>query len=201
MAQHYHLNEALRGQIVGRRKSGMSISQISRDMGISRPTVSLWLQREQESGNLQTLPKSGRPRLTTPGEDQRIVEYANDKPFTNSIEAQNALQLNISAKTIRRRWHNAEIHHRTPAVKERLEERHIQGRLAFAQEYVDKDLDFWGRVIFSDEKTFSSTNHGKLHCWRRNNTRYDPEHIYQEARSGHVTANYGAGSISTVWER
>lgn len=88
-----------------------------------------------------------------------------------------------------------------PAKKERLEEQHRQGRLQFAREHVGKDLDFWGRVIFSDEKTFQSTNHGQLHCWRADNTRYDHRHIYQEARSGHVTANvWGWVNLNSIGE-
>lgn len=34
----------------------------------------------------------------------------------------------------------------------------------FLFRYTDKELYFWGRVIFTDVKTFSSTSHGRLHC-------------------------------------
>ena len=43
-------------------------------------------------------------------------------------------------------------------------------RLQFAERYVDEGLDFWERVVFSNEKT-SSTNHGKIQCWRKDNRR------------------------------
>ncbi|KAK4307347.1 hypothetical protein Pmani_018177 [Petrolisthes manimaculis] len=95
--------------------------------------------------------------------------------------------------------------HRTPAIKSKLTERHRELRLQFAQRYVHQDLNFWGRVIFSDEKTFSSTSHGKLHCWRRDNTRYDEENVYQVARSGRVTCNvwgwiflHGVGEVTEI---
>ncbi|KAK4327422.1 hypothetical protein Pmani_002087 [Petrolisthes manimaculis] len=75
--------------------------------------------------------------------------------------------------------------HRTPAIKPKLTERHRELRLQFAQRYVHQDLNFWGRVIFSDEKTFSSTSRGKLHCWRRDNT--SPYKISKTTENMNVT--------------
>ena len=172
------------------KKAGFSVSQIAREMGVSRPTVRRWLQRYEESGILKDLPRTGRPRQVTAHDTERIVDYVSEHPFTNAVDIKTQLQLDFSARTIRRRLHETGLHHRVPAVKEFLEARHVEARLSFAEEYVEKTLDFWGRTIFTDEKTFSSTSHGQLHCWRRNNTRYDPKHVYQEARSGHVTANF-----------
>ena len=82
------------------------------------------------------------------------------------------LQLRVSATTVRWRLNAGGIHHEVPAIKERLTEEHRAARFAFAQEHVGKDLEFWSNVIFTDEKTFASTNHGRLHMWRPNNTRY-----------------------------
>ncbi|KAG7158825.1 putative Transposable element Tc1 transposase-like 63, partial [Homarus americanus] len=62
----------------------------------------------------------------------------------------------------------------------------ITGRLQFSQQYVGEDPEFWSRVVFTEEKTFASTNHGKINLWRPNCTR---AHIYEVVRSGHVTLN------------
>ncbi|KAG7163345.1 putative Transposase-containing protein 4 [Homarus americanus] len=76
-----------------------------------------------------------------------------------------------SAQTVRSRLHEAGIQHRVLAIKERLTEQHLTRRLQFAQQYVGEDLEFWSRVVFTDEKTFASPNHGKTHLWRPNRTR------------------------------
>lgn len=201
MADYHTQTASQRGQFVGMRKAGFSVSQIAREMGVSRPTVRLWLNRNEESGNLRDLPRTGRPRLITAEDTERILADISEHPFTNAVEVKTRLQVDFSTRTIRRRLNEAGVHHRIPAVKEFLEGRHIEGRLRFAQEYVEQNMDFWGRVIFTDEKTFSSTSHGQLHCWRLNNTRYDPKHVYQEARSGHVTANvWGWINLNSVGE-
>ena len=201
MAERYHLNPGLRGEIVGMRKAGMSISSIARNVGVTRKTVRLWISREEERGNVDNLPRNGRPRKTTEAEDERIMEFVNTHPFTNAVDTTAQLNLDVSAQTVRRRWHGAGVHHRIPAEKDVLEARHIEGRLRFAQQYVGKDMSFWGRVVWTDEKTFSSSDHGQLHCWRPNNSRYDPKHIYEVARSGHVTVNmWGWINLNCVGE-
>ena len=117
--------------------------------------------------------KRPRPRLTTPEEDERIRRSPTETLFTTATAIREALNLQVSTTTVRRRLHEAGIHHRVPARKERLTAAHRAGRLAFANEYVGHDVEFWSRAVFTDEKTFSSFNHGRLHVWRENNTRCD----------------------------
>ena len=114
-----------------------------------------------------------RSRVTTPEEDRRIIQAADDeeRPVTSAVKLREALQLDVSVDTIRRRLHEAHIHCRVPAKKEWLTEQHRQVRLQFALEHGEKDADFWSRVVFTDEKTFRSSDHGVLRVWRRNNTR------------------------------
>ncbi|KAG7156746.1 putative Transposable element Tc1 transposase-like 32, partial [Homarus americanus] len=52
----------------------------------------------------------------------------------------------------------------------------------FAQQYVGEDLESLSRIVFTYEKTFVSTYHGKIHLWRPNRTRYDRAHIFEVAR-------------------
>lgn len=118
-----------------------------------------------------SLARPGGPRKTTPAEDDAIARAAREQPLTNAEVIREDLGLEVSSMTVRRRLHGAGIHHRTPAKKELLTERHKAGRLQFAQRHAAMGMDFWGRVVFTDEKCFSSTSHGKQHCWRTNKTR------------------------------
>jgi transposase len=171
------------------RKGGRSVSEISRELGISRPTVYKWIARWEEDENVVDRPRAGRPRITTPHEDHEIIQEARRNPFSNAVAIRSSLHLAVTPRTVRRRLHEANIHHRIPACKHFLTEQHKEARLHFAQLHANKTQDFWEQIIFTDEKTFRSSDHGKLHCWRPNNTRYNSENIYLECRSGHVTAN------------
>ncbi|KAK3887591.1 hypothetical protein Pcinc_008295 [Petrolisthes cinctipes] len=75
-----------RGQIIGRYKAGQSLSQISREMGLSRNTVKLWVQRYEAEGHVMTRMRPGRPRLTTPEQDAMIVAAAHESPLTTAIQ-------------------------------------------------------------------------------------------------------------------
>ncbi|KAG0726921.1 hypothetical protein GWK47_035627 [Chionoecetes opilio] len=73
-------------------------------------------------------------------------------------------------------------HCRVAAKKELLTDAHRTSRLAFAEQHANKGLDFWSQVIFCDEKTFRSSDHGRVRVWRRDNTRYEPRNICMETR-------------------
>lgn len=196
---------AERGRIIGLRDSGMSVRNIARTLGITPRTALRWIHRWEGSGDLRNLP-GGRPqRCTTPAQDQAIIAAAEDTPHTNAVAIRDELHLDASVWTVRRRLHEAGLHHRVPAAKERLTQQHREGRLHFAREYVNRGDEFWSRCIWTDEKTFSSTSHGQLHCWRRNNTRYERQNVYEVARSGHQTVNvwgwislHGMGDIHEI---
>ena len=66
-----------------------------------------------------------------------------------------ALGLEVSLVTIRRRLTEADILHHVPAVKERLTDRHRADRLAFAREFVLKEDAYWDHTIFRQVKTKS----------------------------------------------
>ncbi|XP_066941089.1 uncharacterized protein [Macrobrachium rosenbergii] len=151
-----------RGGITTLRDNGLSIRAIARDAGVSLTSVQMWI-RWEESGNLNDLPRPEGPRKTTPAENDAIVRAAREQPLTNAEVIREDLGLEVSSMTGRRRLHAAGIHHTTSATKELLTERHKAGRLDFVQRHADRAMDFWGRVIFTDEKCFSSTSHGKLH--------------------------------------
>ncbi|KAG7163712.1 Transposable element Tcb2 transposase-like 10 [Homarus americanus] len=170
----------LPGQIIALRDIGLSIRAIAHQLGVLPRTVSKLIQRWEETGNLTYLARRPRSRVTTTQEDECIRQAAEENPFTNAVAIRDELQLNVSNETVRRRLHEAGMHHRSgmvmnnqvPASKERLTDQHRAARLAFARQYISEGLDFWSIVLFSGEKTFASTNHGQIHLWGQNNTRY-----------------------------
>ena len=157
--------------ILGLKAAGLNAAEITRQLGVNRKTVDRWLKRDEEIGSIKDLPRSGRPRITSPNQDRDISLMASRDPFTNATKIRETLAIPVSNSTIRERLKEADLKCRTPATKDVLRPEHKQARMNFATEHVEKDLDFWGRVIFTDEKTFSSTDHGTLlRCWRKNYT-------------------------------
>jgi hypothetical protein len=112
--------------------------------------------------------------------------YTNN-PFTSTRHFAN--QFDCSMETVRKALHGAGIHHRIPAKKISLSANHKTARVRFATDY--QHFDF-SRVIFTDEKTFKSSQHGRRHLWRVDNSRYEPENVLSNTESGRVTVNMWA---------
>ncbi|KAK4327926.1 hypothetical protein Pmani_001617 [Petrolisthes manimaculis] len=106
-----------RGRIIGMREAGHSISEIARDLGLTRQTVQRWLTRWEESGNLEDRQRSGRPKMTSAEDTAGIRAAVERNPFTNSDSVREQLGLDVSDRTIRRRLHESGIHHHVPAKK------------------------------------------------------------------------------------
>jgi hypothetical protein len=60
-------------------------------------------------------------------------------------------------------------------------------RFAFAESDVVRK---WERVIFTDESTFSSANHGPVLVYRLQGQRYNPQYMSTCKRSGRVSVRY-----------
>ena len=91
------LNQALRGSIITLSNRHVSNGEISRELGISKRTVRRWIARYEETGDIQRKEGSGRPRSTTPPENQRIVDVIRESPITTARQiASNKLIFIIS---------------------------------------------------------------------------------------------------------
>ncbi|KAK4300057.1 hypothetical protein Pmani_027714 [Petrolisthes manimaculis] len=81
-----------RGRIIGMREAGHSISEIARDLGLTRQTVQRWLTRWEESGNLEDRQRSGRPKMTSAEDTAGIRAAVERNPFTNSVSVREQLE-------------------------------------------------------------------------------------------------------------
>ena len=194
-----------RSMMVGLREAGHSISEVARQMGVSRATAQLWLHRFEREGHVKTRPRSGRPRVLSAEQDDRIVEEIRACPKSSATELTRQLDLPCHPCTTRRHIKEGGIDCYVPAVKETLTEVNREGRLRFAQENIHHGIDFWRKVIFTDEKSFSSVASPGRVCWRPRNTRYKREHICEKTRSGRVSVSVhgwmwygGPGELVTI---
>ncbi|GFW01730.1 uncharacterized protein TNCV_1232301 [Trichonephila clavipes] len=69
MTQRKHLDDCLRGRIIGRLECGRTQLERSSELGIAQSDSRLW-QRFQDDGNMAYVANTGRPRVTTPNETE-----------------------------------------------------------------------------------------------------------------------------------
>lgn len=145
----------------------------------------LWVRRHSNEGNLATRPRDASSRAILNEDDKlHIVRTYELQPFTPTSTF--AEQYDCSAQTIRRALHSNGVHHRKPAKKIILSETNKAARVSFAREF--RDFDF-SHAIFADEKCFKSSQEGRRHLWRVNNTRYEPRNVNPNRDSGRIIVN------------
>ncbi|GFV73424.1 uncharacterized protein TNCV_3389401 [Trichonephila clavipes] len=72
MAQRKQFDDFLHGRTIGRLECGRTQLEVSEELGIAQNVISRLWQRFQDNGNVSRCYSTGRPRVTTPNEDQYI---------------------------------------------------------------------------------------------------------------------------------
>lgn len=103
------------------------------------------------------------------------------------MQVREATNLQVSLHVIRQRLRGSGRKCCKPAKKPLLTPEHAEARLQFCRENLQRD---WSKVIFSDEKTFSSSIDSPVTLWRPRGQRYQLEHIRPQAASGRITAGF-----------
>ncbi|GBM74805.1 hypothetical protein AVEN_141726-1 [Araneus ventricosus] len=117
MAQRKHLDDFLRGRIIGRLECGRT--QLSEELGIAQSVISRLWQRFQDDGNVSRCYSRGRPRVTTPNEDRYLAVTAkrNRRSTASDLSRQlsSATGTTVSRQTVYRRLGHIGLYARRPA--------------------------------------------------------------------------------------
>jgi transposase len=144
----------------------LSPKQISKEVRCGESTVKFWLKRFRETGDVEELPRSGRPRKTTEEEDEVIVGAVKEddevliKDIATKLKRQ---RIEISPSTIRRRLVEAGVEWKPVIMKPLLSENHRRNRLEWAQQHIEIN---WNEILFTDESTIKLFYY-RSKAWRK----------------------------------
>lgn len=128
-------------------------TQISKEVRCDISTVKYWLQRYKQTGDVEEIDRTGRPRKTTKRQDEVIIELqaADQDAVVKDIHSKaKRRRIEVSHSTIRRRLVEAGLEFAPPLVKPLLTETHRQNRLDWAHRHLGFN---WDTVLFTDEST------------------------------------------------
>ncbi|GFU96574.1 HTH_Tnp_Tc3_2 domain-containing protein [Trichonephila clavipes] len=107
MTQRKHLDNFLRGRIIGRLESGRTQLEVFNELGIAQSVISRLWQRFQDDGNVSRCYSTGRPRVTTPNEHRYLAVTAkrNRRNTASDLSRQlsSATGTTVSRQTMYRR--------------------------------------------------------------------------------------------------
>src|SRR5579871_3338750 len=144
----------------------LGIKVIAKELRCSKDTVQIWINRYQETGDVQEEEKQGRKRKTSEKEDLDIVSIAKKHRTSSSMEISLSMskqRTDISSSTVRRRLNEQSLHKLEPLKKLLLSDTNRDNRLIWAK--ANKNID-WSKVIFTDEITISQFSKPKK-VWRQ----------------------------------
>ncbi|GFS68478.1 transposable element Tc1 transposase [Trichonephila clavipes] len=127
---------------------------------------------------------SGRPRGTTPADDQYIVLQARRNRWQTAGEitrhTTQAIGRPISRFTVARRLHGGGLFARRPARCVPLTPAHRRRHSLWCREHRNWRDNEWGRVLLTDESRFSlSSDSHRILIWRERGSRNHPSNIIE----------------------
>ncbi|GFW89741.1 transposable element Tcb1 transposase [Trichonephila clavipes] len=173
MAQRKHLDDFLRGKIIGRLECGRTQLEVSEELGIAQSVISRLWQRLKDD----------------------VTAKRNRRSTTSDLSCQlsSATGTTVSRQTVYRRLEHIGLSARRPVRCVPLTATHCRLRLTWSREHALWTPQQWSRVMFSDESRFSlqSVSRRTL-IWRAPGTRYHQKNTIERRRYG--------GARWLVWE-
>ncbi|GFU62087.1 HTH_Tnp_Tc3_2 domain-containing protein [Trichonephila clavipes] len=117
MSSRHHIDDFMRGRIIGKIEEGRKITDVAREFDIAHSVVSRLWKSYKTTGMSSGRHGGGRVRSTTPAEDRYIVLSARRttaQHVANQFLAASGKQ--ISRKTVARRLSGGGLYARRPVV-------------------------------------------------------------------------------------
>jgi hypothetical protein len=154
-----------------------SVAQIAQLTNCDHLVIEHWVSHYEEHGNLEDMPRSGRPRSTSESADEEIVDFARETPLITPRVVRNELGVEASARTVRRRLDEGGLFGRLARTEFPLTQEHLRKRLEFARNYSHRTSGDWEHVCFADESYIHLGHHGQVWAQRPADTVFDPEYM------------------------
>lgn len=190
-----HSND-LRQRVVDHIQAGDSYGETARQLKLARSTVQKIFLKYKKVHSVSNIPGRGRKRATTEREDRTILKKMkqNRRKSASSIAAEmgEEFSLKISPTLVRNRLQAAGYHGRIARAKPWIDKCNYIHRVRWARSYLERPLEFWNRVLWSDESKFTLFgSDGMVRVWRT-----PQETLKKECLK--PTVKHGGGSVM-VW--
>lgn len=158
MGKNPEIPVAVRKRLVQLVQAGTPMAQVAKQLSVSRSSVWRAVQRFRKEGSMNTLPRSGRPRMTTEREDRILRRLSVANPMKTAPDLKREMVVSegtrCSVRTIRRRLCMFGLYGRHAVKKPLLSLKNRRARLRFADDHAGWTGAQWKNVIFSDESKF-----------------------------------------------
>lgn len=171
-----------RAAIITLDKVGWLHKDIAQELHCDEHAVTRWVRRWEETRSLEDADRTGRPRCTTDGTDQDIGLYSWEHHKALPHDIVRELELPVSARTVRRRLCEIDLHTFVRRREHVLTEEDLRRRISFAEGYSRWTEDDWSRVLWSDHTLFTLDYESREYVMRPRGRAFDPEFVDEQPR-------------------
>ncbi|GFW34885.1 transposable element Tcb2 transposase [Trichonephila clavipes] len=155
MSSRHHIDDFMRGRIIGKIEEGRKITDVAREFDIAHSVVSRLWKSFKTTGLCSRRHGGGRVRSTTPAEDRYIVLSAKKEQAHHSSAGGKSVSCCLKKadlpKTVARRLRGGGLY-AGPVVCVPLTRQHRTARLQWCREHHNWTEQDWACVLFSDER-------------------------------------------------
>lgn len=196
MAPRKETTIAERNIIIRLHNETKSLAEISRIVGRARSTVQSIIKRYGINKTNKNAPRSGRKCKLNVYDERSVVRLIKKNPRLSAPKICTALAVDtgktVSPSTIRRTLKKGGYNGRVARRKYFVSKVNKIKRLEFAKQYEHHDMNYWKKVIFTDESKYNIFgSDGRCRVWRKKNTELKKENLKG-------TVKHGGGSVM-VW--
>ena len=177
------LSLSVKQAIIRLKNQNKPIREIAKTLGMAKSTVWNILKKKEQQHQ-----KTRKTTENNCGGWQNNYFPGEEKPLHNSWPDQEhspggrcmCVKVNI-----KRRLHQSEYRGFTTRCKPLVSLKNRKIRLEFAKQHLKKPLQFWNKILWTDETKINLyQNDGKRRIWRRKGTAHDPKHTTSSVKDG-----------------
>lgn len=198
------LSDAEKEVIVVLHKQGKSLRQIAKEVKKPFRTVHYVIGKYKQYNSVENKARSGRPKILSNRDERQILSEVAKNPRisarTLAIHIESSSGKIVCAETVRKVLRKSNYHGRVARKKPFISEANRAKRVQYANSFKDKPLEFWRKVLFTDESKFNVFgSDGRQIVWRKPRTELLKQHLTPSVKhgGGHVMV-WGSMSYNGV---
>lgn len=178
----------VRNLIINDCKRSVPQRNIAEKYKISKSAVQKLFKKFLNTGTMVDQdPGRRRTRSTTWRDDanRNIIRMVKKDPKTTVRNLHESLRLIISDRTVRRRLREADLHSHFARKCPLINNKNKKKRLEFAKKYANQSMEFWKRVLWTDESKFKLFGcKRRLRVWRKTGGELEDRHLQKTVKHG-----------------